>query len=71
MRIDTRRQALQAAVTQAFAKETSVDFRSAWLAPFSSLDLASGGLILGDASLDASHRLAKWLSLRALRGRVA
>ena len=66
LRIDARQKALQAAVTQAFAKETSVDFRSAWLAPFSSLDLASGGLILGDASVDASHRLAKWLSLRAL-----
>ena len=53
VRIDMRRQALQAAVTQAFAKETSVDFRVAWLAPPSPLDLASGGLILGDAALDA------------------
>ena len=66
LRIEARQKALQAAVTQAFAKETSVDFRSAWLAPPSPLDVASGGLILGDAALDASHRLAKWLSLRAL-----
>ena len=71
VRIDMRRQALQAAVTQAFAKETSVDFRVAWLAPPSPLDLASGGLILGDASVDASHRLATWLSLRALGDGVA
>ena len=42
VRIDMRQQALNQAVTQAFAKETSVDIRSAWLAPVSSVDLASG-----------------------------
>lgn len=65
-RADARQDALKTAVTRAFAKEAAIDVSTAWLAPPTALDIASGGLVLGDATVVASHRLAKWLALQAL-----